>query len=287
MKSIYLFSSYFENQKLPYYVEVYLLELRKHFSELVFISNDKPLSPESLSFLSENKMQYFPVKNEGFDFGMWSKAFANYPIENYERIALVNDSCVLFAPLQNFFNWANQSNLDYCAISESQAISYHLQSYFLVLNNKAALLAKQYFNQIGILPDIKQVIEKYEVGLSTFMLSKGMKLGAFVSNNGYAGEYSPYYHLLESHLQQGVPMMKKKIVYASYRKDELFTLLRMNFKIEPEYYFNLIQSQQKQALLIDFNQLNMDMPRALSKFQIKIYNLKRKAFHSLKKLLGK
>lgn len=287
MKSICFFSSYFENDSLPYYVEVYLLELKNHFSELIFISNEKKLNDSTLTFLKSNSIHQLLVKNEGYDFGMWSKALVKYPIENYERVALVNDSCVLFAPLTPFMNWVSKSNLDYCGFSESHAISYHIQSFFLVLNSKAALLAKDYFAQVGILPEIKQVIEKYEVGLSTFLLSKGLKLGAYLSNDAYKGEFSPYYHLLESHIQQGVPLIKKKIVFSTYRNDELFTLIRMNFNIDASYYFDLIKKRNAPPLLLDMDRLYATSSPAMSAFQIRMYTLKRHAFHWLKKFLRK
>lgn len=287
MKSICFFSSYFTTASIPYAVQVYLLELVKHFDEVVFLTNEKKISIEGENFLKQNNIALLLVKNEGFDFGMWSKAFTIYDVEKYQQVALVNDSCILFAPLTDFFNWVNKSDYDYCGFTESYAISYHIQSYFLVLNNKAVKHAKLYFDKIGILPDIKSVIEKYEVGLSTYLLASNLKLGAFLSNNNYRGEFSPYYYLLESHLRQGSPLIKKKIIYSSYRTDELTTLLRMNFNIHAFYYTRIIKALNKSKLILDFDTLNSDAPQQMNSIQMASYDFKKGMFQFLKKLLRK
>ncbi len=43
MKSICFYSSYFTLDYIPYYVKFYLEELEKHFSEIVFLTNEKQL----------------------------------------------------------------------------------------------------------------------------------------------------------------------------------------------------------------------------------------------------
>ncbi len=287
MRTICFFSSYFEREVLPYYVEIYLLELSRHFNEIVFLTNTKQLSEPSMNFLTQHNIKCLLLKNEGYDFGMWGKAFKQFPIDSYEQVALVNDSALLFAPLNKFMNWANKANFDYCGMTDSYAISYHIQSYFLIVNKQAIPYCRDYFQKIGILPNIQQVIEKYEVGLSTFLLSNGLKLGAFLSNNGYKGEFSPYYFLLESHLKQGAPLVKKKIIYASYRKDELFTLMRMNFRIEAAYFIEMIKKLHPADLIINFEKAQSDLPSQLTSIQIALYNFKRIIFHILKRAIKK
>ena len=49
-------------------------------------------------------------------------------------------------------------------------------------------------------------------------------------------------------------MIKKKIIFSSYRKEELFTLARMNFKMNIDFYVQLIKSKNKQ-LLISFEEV--------------------------------
>ncbi len=103
MKSLCFFCSYFEGNSLPYFVKCYLQELNNHFNQIVLVTNEKDLSKETLHFLQENTIEIMSVKNEGFDFGMWLKAFKNYNIAGFERIGLINDSCILFSKLDHVF----------------------------------------------------------------------------------------------------------------------------------------------------------------------------------------
>lgn len=286
MKTICFFSSYFKGDTLPYYCEVYLLELKKHFNEVVLLTTKKP-NEKAFNVLHENGIELLIVNNEGFDFGMWSKAFDKYPVENYERVGLVNDSCILFAPLNRFMDWVNATTADCYAISESHAISYHLQSYFLLLNKRAILVLQKHFKQTGIQASIGDVIQNYEIGISTNWLKNGLVLKALLSNNGYQGEFSPYYYLIEAHLKQGSPMIKKKIIYSSYRHDELFTLQRMNFEIDPNYYLKLINQVQGANLLLSFEKLLADLPQQMSTFEKFIYRLRKSVFQFAKRLFRK
>ena len=116
MKSICFFSSYFTSDKIPYYVKYYLEELTIHFTEVILLTNPKTLEPSESIYLSEKNIQLKIYKNEGMDFGMWYKAFKEYGIENYERAGLINDSCVLYKSLQPYFDWLNNSSLDYAGM---------------------------------------------------------------------------------------------------------------------------------------------------------------------------
>ena len=210
MKSICLFSSYFNQTVIPYYIRFYLENLLPHFSEIVFITNEKSLDQTSLSFLKDKKIQLLYVTNEGYDFGMWYKALQKIDATQYKKIAFVNDSSILFTKLDKFIKWCDNNESDYLGISESNAVSKHLQSYFLIVKNNAIPLVINYFNTVGILKNIKDVIVNYEIGLSTYLLSNGIKLNAYIKNENYPGEFSPYYYFIYKYLEQGSPVIKKK-----------------------------------------------------------------------------
>ncbi|MES2680314.1 MAG: rhamnan synthesis F family protein [Bacteroidota bacterium] len=264
MKSICFFASYYTEPALPYYVEVYLKELKNHFTDVVFLNSGNDLSAPAIDFLAKQNIRYTTDQNEGFDFGLWYKAFQRYDTSAYDQVALVNDSCILFKPLTGFVNWSKGNDADFQGMTFSEAIAPHLQSYFLVINQRAISHVHDYFMGNGLLKTINEVIIRYEVGLSTYLLSKGMKMAAYIDNNGYRGEFSPYYHCINYHLEKGVPLIKKKIMFSSYRKDEMFTLARMNFKINPSHYIKLIKKVNAD-LILDFEKL---MSEARSKMRI-------------------
>jgi lipopolysaccharide biosynthesis protein len=112
----------------------------------------------------------------------------------------------------------------------------------------------EYFDEHKIVQTLDQVIKTYEVGLSTFLISKGYTIAAYMDKTGSDGEFSPYYSHVKEHLKRGIPLIKKKILLASYRKDELFTLARMNFDVDQNNYRRLIEKQNSD-LLLSFDKL--------------------------------
>jgi rhamnosyltransferase len=263
MRSICFFASYFKGNKIPYYITVYLTELKKHFSEVVLLTSQNDLSIESIAFLKAENIRLQIEENEGFDFGLWYKAFQKNEIDTYDQIALVNDSCILFKPLNEFMEWSRSHASDLQGITLSNAIALHIQSYFLIINKRAIPFVKEYFEKHKLLKNISDVIAVYEVGLSSFLISKDLRIDAFMDNNGYNGEFSPYYYCVDYHILKGIPVIKKKILFASYRKDELFTLARMRFNISLSHYINLIKKNCK-TIILDLEKLNTDQENSIS-----------------------
>jgi lipopolysaccharide biosynthesis protein len=251
--SVCLFASYVNGVGLPSYSKIYLLELKKHCTRLIYIHSNE-LDSVSILFLKENSIEILKVSNEGFDFGQWQKALVNINLPDYEQLCLVNDSCILFAPLDNVFKWFNTNSIDFGGLTESIIPQKHLQSYFLLFNKSTFKDLKYFFETTKASNDIHQIIKDFEIGLSQYLISENYSCGAFLSNDGYNGEFAPYYQCIESHINQGSPMIKKKIIFSSYRKEELFTLARMNFNTNVDFYIQLIKRKNKH-LLISFEEV--------------------------------
>src|ERR1700746_4079739 len=116
MKSICFFSSFFHQDKIPYYIKYYIEELKKHFTEIVFLTNEKSFEESQINYLKELNINMIMFNNEGYDFGMWYKAMQKYDLSNYERVGLINDSGILFKPLDKVFEWINKNDHDYCGM---------------------------------------------------------------------------------------------------------------------------------------------------------------------------
>lgn len=272
MNSLCLFASYYTSSEIPYYVKVYLRQLRRNFSKTVLLSS-KEITKEDSEFLKSENIEFQLEKNEGFDFGLWYKAFQKINVSEYDQIALVNDSCVLFRSLDPFMSWASKDNADVKGMTISEAITPHIQSYFMILNKKAIALAASYFKQHKLKADINEVIQTYELGLNKYFTENGLKLSSFVDNDGYQGEFSPYYKCVDFHLQKGIPVIKTKILFSSYRKDELPNLARMGLNIDVDHYYQLIAKQKD--LLIDPIEFKNQNPPQMSSVEILAFNLKR------------
>lgn len=272
MKSLCLFASHFKQEQLPYYVVIYLKELKKHCSDVLLLCHSV-LSQYDLAVLSDLSVEYQKEKNEGYDFGLWYKALTSRNVEEYDRIILVNDSCIVFKPLDAFFSWTATEEAEAYGMTASDAVEPHLQSYFLVFGKKAIPHVLSYFNEHKLQADLNRVIHVYEIGLSRYLREKGMRLKRFVDNNSYSGEFSPYYFCIKYHLRMGMPLIKKKILFCSYRPDELFNLARMNFRISPAVYFRILE--QDKDLILDLEQLRSDTAESLGVFKRFYYLLLR------------
>lgn len=231
------------------------------------------LDDEGATFLNENGIGIEVESNEGFDFGLWYKAFQKVDVNQYDRVFLVNDSCVLFRELSSFMDWLSKDQADIKGMTFSEAVTPHIQSFFMVLNKKAIKLTVEYFIKNGIKRDINEVIRTYELGMSKYFTDNGLKLSAFVDNNGYQGEFSPYYKCVDHHLAKGIPLIKKKILMASYRKDELPNIARMGFNIDPNHYYSLMKQQSD--LILDMDKLKLQCSVQMSSIQILIFNIKK------------
>ena len=140
-----------------------------------------------------------------------------------------------------------------------------------------------FFNSNQASNNIHQVIADFEIGLSQYLISKNYTSGSFLINDGYVGEFSPYYQCVNSHIKQGSPMIKKKILFSSYRKEELFTLSRMNFNIDINYYINLI-NEQNHSLIITFDKLLSLESNKMNAFQKIKFRMTRLAIQLYRKI---
>jgi lipopolysaccharide biosynthesis protein len=273
MKSLCLYASYVHGKGISYYSSVYLKELKNKFSDVIYLHSNK-LDSLANDFFEAQGIETKLVSNDGFDFGKWQKIMNEVDLTSYEQLVLVNDSCVLFAPLDNVIGWFNNSGLDFGGLTSSMVPKNHIQSYFLMFNKITFNELVFFLKKNSVTNNIHEVIEHFEIGLSQYLLSKNFKCGSFLSNDGYAGEFSPYYQCVNSHIKQGSPLIKKKILFSSYRKDELFTLARMNFNIKVKPYLHLI-AKCNQTLIISFDELFKHEKNKMSLFVLFKYTITR------------
>lgn len=240
MNSICFFCSYYTSNDMPAYVKFYLKEISRHFSEVVLVTNEKEITSRDVAFLTENKIFPRPVVNDGYDFGMWYKMLGEYDVLKYDRVGLINDSCILFKSLDFVFKWLDETNADYCGLTDSYDISYHLQSYFLIINKRAIPVVLEYFRNNGIVNDFLELIKVYEVGLSTAILEAGLTVKAYYQIRKDKGE-NPMWLDIKNLIKKGFPLIKKKIIRREYRFANLNTLIVGGFDPYPSHYLKLIK----------------------------------------------
>ena len=232
-KRICFFLHYFPDAKIPLYVQYYLNELSQYFDEVRLITN-KRKSFELMNVLpAEIKIQY--VANEGYDFGMFYKGFVEINPDDYSMIACINDSNLLLNKLDFLFKNAQTTSADFWGLIDSHESpwfsnhkdSYHIQSHFLVFNKAAILRLSDYFNQVNpeklIIEKNKkqlrrQVIHESEIGISQYLIKNGMKSMSIFNSQKLLNKYkadgqNATHSIYEELLQEGYPLLKKKILY--------------------------------------------------------------------------
>jgi hypothetical protein len=192
-------------------------------------------NPENISQIENPPFSVLFVNNEGYDFGMFYKAFRTINSAHYEQIAFINDSNVVFGSLRFLFEWGNNQPVDFWGLVDSyqkpgystHTNNYHIQSHFIVLNKKAIELLPAYMKQVNFeelikINDIsflkKKVINDWEIGFTQFLVKNRLTCKTYIDSKKYSDLYKNglpvnvttklYCHTIAN----GVPVIKKRVI---------------------------------------------------------------------------
>lgn len=228
-----IFIHFGEYDFIPRYVRIYLQELTLHFDEILFISNDRPITSGLDSLPPKTEVMWVP--NEGYDLGMFYKAFQTLDLGKIRQIACINDSNVLFDELKSVFDWGRDNKLDFWGIIDSyqkpwfstHADNFHLQSHFLVFEEEAIKKLPLFFQSLDLTRLFQQTnqkllrqhtIDQWEIGLSQFLIKEGLSVGSFVATKDFSARHHLKSNANLSHkyysklMEEGYPLMKKKVL---------------------------------------------------------------------------
>ena len=232
-KSLCIFIHFSEQQCIPCYVQIFVNELARFFDEVVLLSNNKTL--KSVPTLSNNVSITFQ-ENKGYDFGRFYNFYNTINKDDYYRIACVNDSNILINNLDNILKWENIARFDFWGLIDSyekpwfstSSKNHHIQSHFWVLHKNAIDLLEEYFQSVEIETFFneespkalrRKVIDKWEIGLSQFMKSRGLKIGHLLDTKKITKQFNIQmdsnisHTLYEELLVKGYPLIKKKVIF--------------------------------------------------------------------------
>ncbi|MCS7084307.1 MAG: rhamnan synthesis F family protein, partial [Aquificaceae bacterium] len=166
------------------YVFYYLEKLLEAGIEIVFVSNSK-LSKSDIERLLKIVRIVIVRKGRGRDFGSyfvgWEIAKRKLEIENFKGVLFCNDS--VFGPIEypNAKGFKEQIKTlfekPFGGITDSWESAYHLQSYFITFSIDIvnAGLLDRFFKSYVFFSAKRRVIERYEIGLSQFLIREGIK----------------------------------------------------------------------------------------------------------------
>ena len=214
-----VFVHYDRHNIVDEYVYFYLQELQKNSSYLVFVSTAK-LSEEDVTTLSEYCSKVIVRENVGYDFMSYKVGLESFNYASYDEVVICNDSVYgPLMPLENIFKEMQKVSCDFWGITDNTDMGYHLQSYFLVFRKSVLKSSafKTFWNEVKVLHNKDDIIEKYEVGLSKALLDNGFNAAVFAT-------YTPTY------LQKVVPYIKKLTPKKIYRNIYMLFTHRQKLK---------------------------------------------------------
>jgi len=235
-KKLCVFIHFGKQAYIPKYVSVYLNELLLFFDQIILVTNHRSLKTDFTRFNQNLSTQF--VKNEGYDLGMFYKVFQSIDADEYNQIACINDSNILFNELLPIFTWSKQSKFDFWGIIDSyekpwfstHQENYHIQSHFIVFNQKAISKLPLYFNAINIQYILEEkdiatlrrtVINEWEIGLSQFLINEGLSSGSYIDSHSYSLQYlhgkqaNVGHKLYPELIKSGFPLLKMKVITKS------------------------------------------------------------------------
>lgn len=155
-KSLCVFIHYSKYPYIPLSVKIYVDEISKHFDQVILVTNQRS-GEIDVSYNNKN-ISTVLVKNEGYDLGMFYKVVQTLDLSAYNQIACINDSNILFNQLLPVFDWSRKLQKDFWGLIDSNQRpvfstnqnNYHIQSHFIVFNQKAILKLPAFFETLNI-----------------------------------------------------------------------------------------------------------------------------------------
>ncbi len=115
-------------------------------------------------------------ENSGYDFGSWQAGLELAGAADHDQVIICNDSCVgPLVPYPAVFDAMADRACDFWGMTRTLRRGLHVQSYFVVFRSWVvrSRAFTRFWSQLEPVSDRKQVIARYEVGLSASLHAAG------------------------------------------------------------------------------------------------------------------
>jgi lipopolysaccharide biosynthesis protein len=178
-----LFVHYDGNKIVRPYVLHYLARLQEAGLSVLFVSNAGELTAAAMETVKPFCSGILVRRNIGYDFTAMREGLEHFglPRADTELLVIANDSVYgPLRPLDELLSRIDFDEADLWGATDSWQARYHLQSYFLAAG--PALLRHPawaaFWAQVRPVPSKRWVINKYEVGMTQWMLHAGLSVAA-------------------------------------------------------------------------------------------------------------
>ena len=241
MSTACVYPHYFDQNHIPYYVQIYVHELENYFDKILIVTNKRLI--ENRQAIESTNVEILLVDNEGYDFGMFYKGYKHIKGHNFEVLACINDSNIIFGKIDFLFDWANKQKVDFWGIVDAEIKpdfsthenNYHIQSHFLVFNKAAIALLDTFFETLDFGKIFgkqepksikKTIINDWEIGLSQYFIQNNLVPKAFFDfkNPHFLKKSKPEKPInisidqFATVIKSGFPIIKKKIITSAKPK---------------------------------------------------------------------
>ncbi len=226
---VILYASYQTGEKLPGYVRFALKHLAETDFTVVLLTNKRPLSAETMSFLEDNEIKLYLTENHGFDFGMWRrflKDLANgrnnlVEFNSITRLLLVNDSIVYFQNnFADFIRRAEASTADVVSLTQNDEVRPHLQSFFLYLKQEALGAFYLHLLETPEQETFYDVVNRLEIGMASVFEEAEIKTASLYST------HLPAMFAYPELIAQGGGFIKRKLLQCRFDFKEKVHFIR-------------------------------------------------------------
>ncbi len=188
------------------YVVFYLQQLSVLCCDIVFVSTSN-LSDTEKDKISKYCITIICKENSGYDFMSYKVGLFSSGIDytNYDELLLCNDS--VYGPLFDLsavFSEMEKNTCDFWGITQNKEIKPHLQSYFLVFSKSviSSGAITDFFSDLHGLDNKREIIQKYEIGLTSFLYERNFKFRSFIESASFLKRLTCFsntiYHLNHS-----------------------------------------------------------------------------------------
>lgn len=240
-KNAAIFAAFSEDGIVPEYVIDYLKKLKKIAPNIIYVT-DNPIKRGEIKKLTPYITHLTAYRHGEYDWGSYKRGLQTLQKnDSFDKLILANDSTLpLAASFHPILEKMEQDNANLYGITANTDGTYHLQSYFLVLNRNAwqSPAFNSYLNAVRKEKDGLTVAYRYEVPFTQYMEKNGFKSAAYI----------PYGSL--SHLplndKNCYPLTLIKDYNAPFLKMRTFTT-RLNVQEPRRLVFNWLKKNKPAA----------------------------------------
>jgi len=158
------------------------IEAWEGMADRLIVVSTASLTEESRTWLRD-RVDLVERDNYGYDFVSYQVGLVEAgDLAAYDEVVICNDSFVgPLRPYARIFAAMEGTEVDFWGLTASRRNAPHVQSFFVVFRSWVARSKAftRFWSELTPLPDRKQVIHRYEVGMSTGLVDAGFVGGSY------------------------------------------------------------------------------------------------------------